>query len=468
MKTRYSILTVFAAFAIGFIAGNRFLKQLNTKEAIPDTNVSTITSHPIPETQEIKRVPIENTTSFDSNLETVAAIEAPADMATAYTELTTDEITFEDELALSLLFERWASAEPWSALQYSRQANIHPDHSHALSLKAVEILSKTGNHGELLDWIESGNHEEMLKRQRYLALRGIADSDPLYAITWSLQLEGINQIEAISAVMNKWVENDTDSVANWLRNVPNDPGVSHAFASFMHVYTEASPEEAKTLIEDMPDTMLRAQLEKRYAAKIAAEDPRGAVDWSLEQFERNGQSQSLVAAFGTWASREPAVALTFALELGGSEQARQIAISQAAFTTTFSDAALVREHYREFDAETQRSLSLAIAQKGMSQDSPSTLQWADSLSDPIAADQAAIGIARHYAYEKFEPEKAFQAAAKIRDEQQRLKQLSQFAQEAYFYDPDRVEEMIAKANLTRSTQNSIINSLEKLAPAHAK
>ena len=267
----------------------------------------------------------------------------------------------------------------------------------AAALEALVAMAGTANLGERVggsivgawaetdpraafEWVRDREPSAMRTSMLSSTLSGLARSDPLRALSFADELEGVSRSTAIEQVLRFWGREDPRGAASWLDS--SEETMPFAASVVARHYADVDPEEAFEWLQDQPVEAQRravAAVVRRSAAESpesalrmidrirdpsarqtagsevlsawAASDPRAAIR-AIPRMDAAMGPDLYQTAFRVWSRSDPDAATAFLDQVPSSN--RDSAIQGVLKRTAFRDADLAERLYDRLASEEAR------------------------------------------------------------------------------------------------------------------
>lgn len=156
------------------------------------------------------------------------------------------------------------------------------------------------------EWVRSQGPSSIRSLMLSTALANLGRSDPLRALTYAAELDGIGRSTAIEGVLRVWGREDPRAAAAWLDS--SEDKTAAAVTAVAQHYANVEPEEAFEWVLDQSAEAQRHAV-SMVVGQIAAESPASAlrmIDRIRDPVARQAAGSELITA---WADTDPQAAI---------------------------------------------------------------------------------------------------------------------------------------------------------------
>ena len=119
-----------------------------------------------------------------------------------------------------------------------------------------------------------------------------------------------------SAIANAWAKQDPDAALAWARGLINPQQRTFALQAVLNVFLGTDPARARPLIDELPPGLARAQVEARYAAGLAENDPQAALRHAMQHLHGTARLEAIAGIAALQSKTDPLGALRLLQEHG--------------------------------------------------------------------------------------------------------------------------------------------------------
>lgn len=217
-----------------------------------------------------------------------------------------------------------------------------------------------------------------------------AVTDPRAAIAWATSTPGFSVALPLAADLAAMTYEVDPTLAMKLAvSVLDDNYRGSAFLGMVVRALDRNLEEARRLVEVIPDDAARTHCAVAVSVEMSEIDPRGAVDWIDDQVNTCDKEYILSDALGRWASVEPKSAADWAIRHMTNADMRILAMDKILSgwaANTPKDAVAFVASMAE--GSERSSCSRIVASGWGLSDPPAALDWIGAHSDPTVLDAA--------------------------------------------------------------------------------
>lgn len=233
----------------------------------------------------------------------------------------------------------------------------------------------------------SGARMDFLKK----LLSRWAGSDPSAALAWTRSFGTTTERTTLAtAVLQEWAMRDPRAAINQASQ-ETCFSRSELLQATLAPWGHTDPQAALQWIAALPASPMQANLRYSFLSNLVATDPVTAADYAAA----NCPGDSLNQVVSLWATKDPLVAVAWALSLPGGK-VRTDSLHSLADAWVQVDLAGASQYASTLKEPDQRSSFVgAVAQKWAETDPKAALNWSQSLADPSDREHAAyVAITR--------------------------------------------------------------------------
>lgn len=369
---------------------------------------------------------------------------------------------FEYTRAVSrVLLTEWAHRDPEDALEYVTGLEAGAARSDMLAIALKAYASANG--ADALTWAEQHLEDQVTAPYLLGAIYAglAAHGNPRDVIDQAQQLPaGPSRNQAVEAVIGEWARQDMNAVFDWIEVQPLSEDLFGVYRSVMFDYINQHPDVAPHVIRQMRDSDLKGQLAESYTRLVAGRaDIESALQWAESIESEQTRHNATWIALDTWSQNEPQGALDYALEYYQAPEYSGL-LRQMSENLARTNPPELANKLDAYPVASQVDCGQLVAQYWFQQDPAAAERWLESLSDG-AVRQGAVAVAVDQ-YINNAPQKAYEIAESMTDEQTYWPQITKVVGQWYRVDPEAALAAVSGSYRLDAKQKAAL--VEQLAP----
>jgi RNA polymerase sigma factor (sigma-70 family) len=276
--------------------------------------------------------------------------------------------------------------------QVLHEGGLNPLDSARDALRLVENLKP----GEIRAALEVLNKrpartDDDIYMLRNLLMARWAQSDPNAALAWIKTKDPDHRETDYIELFQTWVTLDPEAALAGLKQLNNQWDKVNAAGWMLGGLAETNPQEAMSLLQEMPANEQHVGLRYRMFSQWATADPVAAATAAENMPPSFGRTAALEGTAMAWAMQDPLAAMAWADTLT-DPSAKSDALGEALGQLSNENPAAAARYVEAMPAGARNDVVAGVAALWAQTDPPAALAWVANISTGQVYDQAVQGI----------------------------------------------------------------------------
>jgi len=247
--------------------------------------------------------------------------------------------------------------------------------------------------------------------------------------------------QAMLTIVEDWAITDTQAAFDWLSLNAEDLGTNlpQLYSAIMAQHIIQNPESAKEMISVMEAGSLKNTLAIQLVQSLAKEGVADALSWSESLEDPIARKQAVEVAVQAYTEEDPESAYQYASNASDPGVKEQM-LAQVGYVMAGLDPVKASTDLDRFPEETHRQLIPRIAWAWSQRDPQAAANWADSIPEGAARDQAIREA--NWSIVSADPQRAFSLASTVGDQSMRYGLVRDALKAWHQMDPDTAQQAL--------------------------